>query len=84
MREREIVREPVAEREIIIDDATPDREYIVDDRPRGGGGAVAAIIGILLVLLLGWFLVNALGALDEGEVNVDAPEEIEVDADAGE
>ena len=73
MREREIVREPVREREIIIDEA-PDREYIADDRPpRGGGGAVAAIIGILLVLLLGWFLINALGALDDPEVNVAAP-----------
>ena len=73
MREREVVREPVVEREIIIDE-TPDRGYIADDRPpRGGGGAVAAIIGILLVLLLGWFLINALGALDDAEVNVDAP-----------
>jgi hypothetical protein len=83
MREREIVREPVAEREIIIDE-TPSREYIADDRPpRGGGGAVAAIIGILLVLLLGWFLVNALGALEDPEVNVDAPP-VEVEGDIDE
>jgi len=54
------------EREIVTERPVADREIVIDERPaRGGGGAVAAIIGILLVLLLGWFLLNALGILDD-------------------
>lgn len=77
MREREVIRErPVhSEREVILDDPAPRRG--------GGGGVVVAIVGILLVLLVGWFLLNALGILGEAaedsEVNV--PSEVEVDAD---
>ena len=83
MQEREVIREPVREREVIVDRPT-EQPVAVDDRPRrGGGGAVAAIIGVLLLVLIGWFLLQALGimgdAAEDAEVNV--PEEVNVDAE---
>ncbi len=76
MREREVVREsePVAEREVVV-----------DDRPRrgGGGGVIAVVVGVVLLLILAWFLLQALNifgdAAEEGvEVNPpDANVEIE-------
>lgn len=75
MREREVIRErPVAEdREVILDEPAPRR---------GGSGVVVPIIGILVVLLVGWFLLNALGILGEAaeDAEVNAPE-VQVDAD---
>ena len=57
---------------------------IIEDRRRGGGGVLGAIVAIALVLLLGWFLLNVLGVLgdaaEEGaEINV--PEDVNVDVD---
>jgi hypothetical protein len=83
MQEREVIREPVREREIIVD-RPAEQPAVVDDRPRrGGGGAVAAIVGVLLLVLIGWFLLQALGimgdAAEDAEVNV--PEEVNVDAE---
>ena len=75
MREREVIRErPVVEdREVILDEPAPRRS---------GSGVVVPIIGILLVLLVGWFLLNALGILGEAaeDAEVNAPE-VQVDAD---
>ena len=89
MQEREVIREhhePVREREVIIDQPV-DRGVVYDDRPRrGGGGVVAAIIGILLLLLVGWFALQALGIMgdaaeDAGNVNVEVPDDVNVDVD---
>ena len=92
MREREVIREhnePVREREVVVDRPV-DRGVVYDDRPRrgGGGGVVAAIIGILLLLLVAWFALQALGIMgdaadDAGNVNVEIPEEVNVDVDGG-
>ena len=76
MREREVIRErPIAtDREVILDEPAPRR---------GGGGVVTAIVGIILVLLVGWFLLNALGILNDAaeDTDVSVPAEVEVDAD---
>lgn len=84
-REREVVRERPAEREVVVDDrpAGPPRG--------GGGGLIAAIVGVIIVLLIGWFLLNALGIMGEaadnagdGGVNVEAPEDINADVNVNE
>ena len=75
MREREVIRErPVVDREVILEEPAPRRS---------GGGIVVPIIGILLVLLVGWFLLNALGILSDAaeDTDVNVPSEVEVDAD---
>ena len=75
MREREVIRERpvVEEREVILDDPPPRRS---------SGGVVVPIVGMILVLLVGWFLLNALGILGEAaeDTDVSVPSEIEVDA----
>lgn len=77
MREREVIRErPIAtDREVILEEPAPRRG--------GGGGVVVAIVGIILVLLVGWFLLNALGILNDAaeDTEVQVPAEVEVDAD---
>lgn len=69
-------------------DAPRDREVIVTDSGRGSGVStvVAAVIGIILVLLVGWFLFNLLGAADtggEGDASIDVPSEVNVDVEGG-
>lgn len=61
-----------------------EREIIVTDTgPRGGGvgAVVAAIVGLIIVLLVGWFLLNMVGVIgqagDEGggaDIEVEVPE----------
>lgn len=62
-----------------------EREIIVTDtgRPGGGPGAViAAVVGLIIVLLVGWFLLNMVGVFgtqgsEEGgttDINVELPE----------
>jgi hypothetical protein len=81
MREREVVRESVPVREAPV----VEREVILDDRPRrgGGGGAIAAIVGVVLIAILAWFLLQTLGILGEaaenGEVN---PPDVNIEAGA--
>lgn len=70
------------------DDRTREREVIVTDSGRSGSGVstvVAAIIGIILVLLVGWFLFNLLGTTDGGDggTTVDVPDEVNVDVEDG-
>lgn len=69
------------EREVVRDDRPVEREVVVDDRPPsrgGGGGIVAAIIGVLLVVFLAWFLFSVLGVMDRGvEEGIDAEVNIE-------
>ena len=87
MYEREVVREPVHEREVVVDREAPvERDVVVHEAPRRGGGAgvVAAIVGVLLLVLLGWFALRALNVMGDAadsEVEVDVPEEINVDAE---
>ncbi|MDX1620683.1 MAG: hypothetical protein R3320_06820 [Nitriliruptorales bacterium] len=68
--------EPVREREVIVTDR---------DRSSGIGSVIAAIIGIIVVGLIAWFLFAGFGGGegDTAELNVDAPEEVTVDGDGG-
>ena len=61
----------MVEREVIRESRPVEREVVVDDRPArgGGGGVIAAIVGVILVLLVGWFLLNALGIMGEAADN---------------
>lgn len=76
MREREVIRERpvVVDREVILDEPAPRRS---------GGGVVVPIIGLILVLLVGWFVLNALGILSDAaeDTDVNVPSEVNVDAD---
>ena len=76
MREREVIRERpvVTDREVILDEPAPRRT---------GGSVVVPIVGIILVLLVGWFLLNALGILNDAaeDTDVNVPSQVEVDAD---
>ena len=76
MREREVIRERpvVTDREVILDEPAPRRS---------AGGLVVPIVGIILVLLVGWFLLNALGILGDAaeDTDVNVPSQVEVDAD---
>lgn len=65
-----------------------EREVIVTDGGRGNGMStvVAAVIGIILVLLVGWFLFNVVGGADSGDsggAEIDVPSEVNVDVDDG-
>ena len=77
MREREVIRERpvVTDREVVLEEPAPRRG--------GGGSVVVALVGIILVLLVGWFLLNALGILNDAaeDTDVSVPAEVEVDAD---
>lgn len=78
MREREVIREPVREREVIVE--RPVERRVVRGPRRGGGGAVAAIIALLLLLLVGWFALNALNIMGDA---ADDTENVEVDLNTG-
>ena len=58
-----------------------EREVIVTDTGRGSGVStvVAAVIGIILVLLVGWFLFNMVGGDAGDSGGMDVPSEINVD-----
>jgi hypothetical protein len=60
-----------------------EREVIVTDNGRssGVGTVIAGVIGVLLVLLVGWFLLNSFGG-GSGETDV-VPDEVNVDVDPG-
>lgn len=77
MREREVIRERpvVTDREVVLDEPAPRRS--------SGAGVIVPIVGILLVLLVGWFLLNALGILGEAaeDSEVSVPDEVQIDAD---
>ena len=63
-------REPVREREVIVTDS---------GRGSGVSSVVAAVIGIIVVLLVGWFLFNLVDSGDGGEGGLDVPSEVNVD-----
>lgn len=80
----------MAEREVVRESRPTDREVVVDERPPGrgpGGGLVALIVGVILVLLLGWFLINALGVMDRttdgGDLDADVNIEQQDDTGGG-
>lgn len=67
-------------------DSVREREVIVTDNGRSDSspmGMVMAIIGILVILLVGWFAINAIGGDGDGEgvipddvnINVDQPDQ---------
>lgn len=66
-----------------------EREVIVTDGGRSGtgiGAVIAAIIGVIVVGLIAWFLfAGGFGTADgdDASVNVDVPEEVNVDTDGG-
>lgn len=66
-----------------------EREVIVTDggrRSSGVGAVIAAIIGVIVVGLIAWFLfAGGFGTSDgdDASVNVDVPEEVNVDTDGG-
>lgn len=68
--------EPVREREVIVTDGR---------RSSGVGTVIAAVLGILAVLLVGYLLFNAFGGEGGGtdELNLDAPEEVDVNLNEG-
>jgi hypothetical protein len=57
------------------------REIIVTDggRDGGAGAVIAAVIGVILVLVLGWFLLNMLGIMERGTDTPDNGEHVEVE-----
>lgn len=73
-------------RERRTDEPVRDREVIVTDgrRRSGVGTVIAAVLGILAVLLVGYLLFNAFGA-DSGsaELDVNVPEEVDVNTNEG-
>ncbi len=64
---------------------TREREIIVTNGNGGGGNGVGAtilaIVGILVVLLVGWFAIQAISGSDGG--GVDVPDEINLNVDDG-
>ncbi|MDP8970266.1 MAG: hypothetical protein M3N52_07190 [Actinomycetota bacterium] len=67
---REPVREPPREREVVV--------------TRGGGpwGIIAAIVAVIVVLIIGYFVVQAMQTSDTPEANVpqvNVPDEVQVD-----
>lgn len=66
-----------------------EREVIVTDggrRSSGVGTVIAAILGIIVVALIAWFLFASGfggGEGDDATLNVDVPEEVNVDTDGG-
>ena len=72
----------MVEREIIRERPVADREVVVEDRRRSGaGGLIGAIVAIALVLLVGWFLLNALGILGDAASDGSVVPELDVNAD---
>ncbi|MDQ3974004.1 MAG: hypothetical protein M3276_06670 [Actinomycetota bacterium] len=62
-------REPAREREVIV---TGDR--------RGPGGLIAAVVAIVVVLIVGYFIVQAVQSGTETETpQVNVPDEVQVD-----
>lgn len=66
-----------------------EREVIVTDRGRSSGGVgavIAAIIGIIVVGLIAWFLFAGFGGgegAEDANLNVEVPEEVNVDTGEG-
>lgn len=65
-------------------DGTREREVIVTDggRSSGVGTVIAAVLGLLIVLLVGWFLFAGFGG-DSGDTSIDVPDEVDVNVDPG-
>lgn len=69
---------------------TREREVIVTngDGHRSGGPSVAsvvmAIVGIIVVLLVGWFAIQAISGTDGGDAELDVPQEMDVNIGDGE
>lgn len=72
------------------DTPTREREVIVTngDGHHAGGPSVAsmvmAVVGIIVVLLVGWFAIQAISGTDGGDAGLDVPQEMDVNIDDGE
>lgn len=66
------------------DRGTREREVIVTDgnRSSGVGTVIAAVLGLLIVLLVGWFLFAGFGG-DGDDTTIDVPDEVDVNVDPG-
>lgn len=71
-------------------DHVKEREVIVtngDSGHHGGGHSVSsmvmAVIGIIVVLLVGWFAIQAISGSDGGDAGLDVPQEMDVNIDGG-
>ncbi|HSK23434.1 MAG TPA: hypothetical protein VK906_09675 [Egicoccus sp.] len=63
-----------------------EREIIVTDGGRRGGGAgtaIAVILGVIVVIVLLWMLFTGVFTGGGDSVNVDIPDEVDVNVDAG-
>jgi hypothetical protein len=58
-----------------------EREVIVTDNGRDSSplGMVLAIVGIIAVLLVAWYAINAIGGGDVDGGGIDVPSEVNVD-----
>lgn len=66
--------EPAREREVVV----------TGERRSGVGSVIAAIIGLIIVAIVAWVLFTAFAGTEGGEeVNVDVPEEVDVNVDDG-
>ena len=74
-------------------DAVREREVVIEDEPRGPNvaGIIMAVVAAIVVLVLAFVLFDNLGPGGEGEpvddgadeVEVDMPDDVDVDVDAG-
>jgi len=71
------------------DHTTREREVIVTDGGDGHNGdrsvssMLMAIVGIIVVLLVGWFAIQAISGSDTGDGGLDVPTEVDVNIDDG-
>jgi hypothetical protein len=70
------------------DHSTREREVIVTNGGDGHGdrsvsSMLMAVVGIIVVLLVGWFAIQAISGSDTGDGGLDVPAEMDVDIDDG-
>lgn len=56
-----------------------EREVIVTGDGRGPGGLIAAVVAIIVVLIVGYFIVQAVQGTETETPQVNVPDEVQVD-----